>query len=239
MNADYKSCFRQLNEENKKLVRKIRLYLEGRYLNEVAQSELLGDIAGMALECQKRGESFRDAIGNDYESFCKELVRNSPRRSVAEGAFLILFWILAVMGAIVPVLWLWGVIAPALGLQSLVMIDTTILQAPSTYVLKYLIFSVLAVCGWFFAFRLSYKSRTGVLAVYLTILFLGFFVFNLFTNWIVDPYVWRISVPVWILVFLILVGFSLVAKRLVALTVAYQRRRKEEKEKTTVERGTK
>ncbi len=237
MNAEYKSCFRQLNEENKKLVRKIRLYLEGRYLNEVAQSELLGDIAGMALECQKRGESFLDAIGNDYKSFCKELVKNSPRRSAAEGVFLILAWIFAVMGALLPALWLWAVIG---GEWSAPGFNGAVLEAPAVYILKYLIFSAAAVCGWFFAFRLSHKSRTGVLLVYLAILFFGFFIFNIFTHWMPQSPVWRISILVWIAVFGLLVGFALIAKRLAALTVAYQRQRKEGREnKKTFERKEK
>ncbi len=226
MNGEYKSCYKQLNEENKRLLKKICLYVESRYLNEVAENELLVDIAGMALESQKRGESFRDVIGNDYESFCKELTKNSPRRSKVEGCFLILAWVLAVMGAMLPLLSLWEWIAPHLSPAHMV---DGVLMTPAAHLLKYLVFSAAAVCGWFFAFRYNHKTQTGVIVVYLSVLFFGFFVFNIFTHWMPESPVWSISAPLWILVFAVLVGTSLLAKRVAALTVAYQQQRREKK----------
>ena len=226
MNGEYKSCYRQLNEENKKLMRKICLYVESRYLNEVARDELLVDIAGMALESQKRGESFREAIGNDYESFCKELTKNSPRRSVVEGAFLILAWVLAAMGAILPLLCVWEWIAPV---WSPAFFSQGVAMMPAAHLLKYLVFCAAAVCGWFFAFRYNHKTQTGVILVYLSVLFFGFFAFNIFTHWIPESPIWAISLPVWMLTFAVLVGTSLLAKRVAALTVAYQQHRREKK----------
>ena len=233
MNGEYKSCYRQLNEENRKLLKKIRLYLQSRYLSEVAEDELLVDIAGMALESQKRGESFREAIGNDYESFCKELAKNSPRRSKVEGAFLILAWVLAVMGAVLPLLCLWEWIAFFISPARL---DGVVLITPAAHLLKYLVFSAVAVCGWFFAFRYNHKTQTGVILVYLSVLFFGFFVFNIFSQWMPQSPVWAISAPLWMVVFAILVGTVLLAKRLAALTVAYQQQRKEKKKTLKGER---
>lgn len=228
MNGEYKSCYKQLNEENRKLLRKICLYVESRYLNEVARDELMVDIAGMALESQKRGESFHDVIGNDYEAFCRELTINAPRCSKVEGAFLILSWVAAVMGAILPLLCLWEWMASGISPASL---QGAVLVTPAAHLLKYLVFTAMAVCGWFFAFRYNHKTQTGVILVYLSVLFFGFFVFNIFAQWMPQSPIWEISLPLWVVIFAILVGCLMLAKRLTAMTLAYQQHRRENNSK--------
>ena len=101
MKSEYKSCLAQLDPENKKLLRKIKLYVDSRHLSRVAKEDLMGDIAGMALESQKRGESFSESIG-DHEIFCRELVKNSPRATVAEEIFRILTFVFLFAALMAP-----------------------------------------------------------------------------------------------------------------------------------------
>ena len=223
MKSEYKICLRQLNRENRRLVKKIRWYLDSRYLNGVARQELLGDIAGMALESQKRGEDFYSAIGNDYETFCKELAKNSPRLSPSESLMWMLSWLVAAVGAVLPLMalieWLFPRLTPAA-------LEGVVLTAPAAYFLKYLLFVGVAVASWFLAFRLTYKSRTLVPLIYVGLMLMCLIGFELFSLWLPESPLWPISLVLWCLIFITLTTVCLVGKRLAALTVAYQQRRR-------------
>lgn len=225
MNSEYKSCLKQLNDENKKLVKKIALYIESRNLNGVAGEELLGDIAGMALECQKRNESFSEQIG-DYQDFARALVKNSPRRNAAETLFWIFAWIVGAVGAIVPLLWITEFITPDFtpaknnGLEFI---------APIAYIIKYTVFVGGAMLGWFAAFRLSYRSRTAVMSIYIAILIFSFAVFSVSTSLIPSSPSCTVNILLWCVILTLAVFVCLLAKHLTALTVAYNRARKQRK----------
>ena len=225
MKSEYKICLRQLNRENRRLVKKIRWYIDSRHLNGVARQELLGDIAGMALESQKRGEDFYSAIGNDYETFCKELAKNSPRLSPSESLLWMLSWLVAAVGAVLPLMalteWLFPGLTPAA-------LEGVVLTAPAAYFLKYLVFVGVAVASWFLAFRLTYKSRTLVPLIYVGLMLICLISFELFALWLPESPLWRISLVLWCLIFVALSAVCLVGKHLAALTVAYQQRRREE-----------
>lgn len=225
MNNEYKSCIRQLNAENKKLVKKIALYIESRNLNGVAREELLGDIAGMALECQKRNESFSEQIG-DYQDFARALVKNSPRRNAAETAFWVLAWIVGAVGAIVPLLWLAEFIIPELSPARNSGFDFI---APLAYILKYTVFVGGAMLGWFVAFRLTYRSKAAVMSIYIAILIFSFAVFSLSTRLMPESPDCPVSIILWCLIFILAVFVCLMSKHITALTVAYNRARKQRK----------
>ncbi len=223
MKSDYKACLRQLDPENKKLLKKIKLYVDSRYLNRVARSDLLGDIAGMALEAQKRGENFSDTIGTDYEIFCRELVKNSPRNTVGEDAFSILSFVFLFAGIIVPVIW--GV-CTIFGVGERVSAEGAMLTLPNAMLFKYVILTAAGVLGWFLAYSQMYRSGVGVAVIYVSTLIVCFAGFDVFTGLIPNSPQWTVNVFWWALAFGALSLACLAVNRLIGITIAYRQQKK-------------
>jgi len=221
MKSEYKSCLAQLDPENKKLLRKIKLYVDSRHLSRVAKEDLMGDIAGMALESQKRGESFSESIG-DHEIFCRELVKNSPRATVAEEIFRILTFVFLFAALLAPFIYALDAVFDLSGITT----AGAVLSVPNAMLLKYLCVVSIAVAGWFLAFRQLYRSIVAVCVTYAVTIIVGFAVFDVFTGLIPDAPVWEINLIWWFLCFGALFALSLTANRLTAITVAYQQQKK-------------
>ena len=222
MKSDYKSCLRQLDGENKKLLRKIKLYVDSRHLNRVARRDLLGDIAGMALEAQKRGENFSDTIGGDYEVFCRELVKNSPRNTVREDVFSSLTFIFLCIALIVPLIFGFSFLIES----DSVSVQGTSLTLPDAMLFKYVALTVGGVLGWFLAYSQMYRSSVGVAVIYVATLLFCIAVFDVFTGLIPNAPKWTVNVIWWALSFGGLSLLSLMMNRLISMTIAYRQQKK-------------
>ena len=222
MKSDYKTCLRQLDGENKKLLRKIKLYVDSRHLNRVARHDLLGDIAGMALEAQKRGENFSDTIGTDYEVFCRELVKNSPRNTLGEDVFSVLTFVFLCTGLIVPLIFAFSFVFEA----SSVAVDGALLTLPDAMLFKYVALTAAGVLGWFLAYSQMYRSSVGVAVIYVTTLLFCIGVFDVFTGMIPNAPKWTVNVIWWALSFGALSLLCLTVNRLISITIAYRQQKK-------------
>ena len=63
-----------LNERDRKLLRKISKYILTFSLNEYETEELRKELIGISMQAELRGESLEAAIGMDYEEFCNEMI---------------------------------------------------------------------------------------------------------------------------------------------------------------------
>lgn len=63
-----------LNERDRKLLRKISKYILTFSLNEYETEELRKELIGISMQAELRGESLEAAIGTDYEEFCNEMI---------------------------------------------------------------------------------------------------------------------------------------------------------------------
>jgi len=217
---------RKLNKENARLIMKMELYLESHYINEVSGEEILSDIVGMALECQERNESFLTAIGGDSEAFCRELIRNSPRQSRFERILNILRWLFFFSALLMPGLVLVEAIFSKLSPASL---DGFLFTAPLSFLLKYYVFLIVLVAGWFVVRLCTYKPMKYVFGTYFAVFMLFFLFTEAVLSFVVGSQNVTVSYPIVTLAFAILTVLCDMGRRLTAFTIAYHKRKKESK----------
>ncbi len=227
-NRELKTAASRLSAENRREIRRMAVYLQAHYLNEVAYEETMSDLVGMALECQQRGEPFSSAIGTDYREFCRALIQNIPRQTPIERVLDSVQYIWYALAAVVPILYL---VKLAFGNMSPAVIDGLRLTAPVPFVLKYCTVAMTLVIGLVLMRLAAYRSRKLVVTVYLAAVVFVFVAMDLLSGTFVTGYGYKITIllPVWLLIFGGLLLLCKVGKRLAAMTVAYTNRKKEEK----------
>ncbi len=229
MNKELAASIKKLNKENRRILLKMEHYMETRSINEIACEEILSDIVGMALEYQERGEPFSSAIGSDYESFCRELVRNSPRQSIFERILILLRWLFLYGMLILPVLYLVERIVPGFTPAE---IRGGIYSVPAVFLTKYFTLLIILVVGWFFVKMYTYKPMKYVIGTYITVFMLFFLFSNELLTLILGDLPVTVNIFWWVLG---LGGATLLcdlARRLAAMTVAYQKKKSEKKEES-------
>lgn len=220
MKKEHKVSYKTLTKENRKIIMKIEHYLETRYINEVAGEEILSDIVGMALECQERGDSFSDMIGNDHESFCRELVKNSPKKHVHERVLSVLHWTLLFGLLLFPGLFLVELACSNLFPGS---ISYFIYHIPLSYLLKYYILMFVLVAGWFFVRMNTYKPTKYVFGTYFAAFMLMFIFSDSILSFIVGTKYVDIHVLAWAAILGTLLLICDLVSRVIAVTIAYKR----------------
>ncbi len=226
MDKELNLSVKKLNPENKRIILKMEQYLESRYINEIAREDILLDIVGMALECQERGQSFYEAIGGDSEGFCRELVANAPKQSWVERILTVTHWLLLFLMILFPAQYILRMIFTKYAPGS---IDGLIYSVPLRYLLKYVILTVVLTVGWFCARLYTYKPIKYVIGTYFAVFMLFFLGLDFFLDIIVRETAISISIIVWIIIFAVLLVLCDVAKRLNAMTVAYKKRKNQDK----------
>ena len=94
-----------LSPESQSAMTDIVVYLRGRDLSQYHQEEVRRDIQEMVLEAEGRGEDMKTVIGEDYKTFCDEIVSAFPPRSKKEKVLEQLDILLSAWG-ILMVIWL-------------------------------------------------------------------------------------------------------------------------------------
>lgn len=221
MNKEFAAILKQLSKEDRKIIKKMQHYFETCYLNEVVFEDMMCDIAGMALECQTRGESFSEYIGTDYKTFCRSLAGNAKKQTFPERIFDVLRWMIYFDGIIIPFLYVLyaiiGFTAPKL--------DGLVLTAPVAQLFMYFSVSTLLVLGWFLVKRFTYYSQTVVFAIYMAAVISVFLVTDFFgTMWFGDMTV-SVSIIIWGVVIFALLTICYLAKRLIAMSNVYSRKK--------------
>lgn len=225
MSSELKKATGQLSKENRRILRKMRHYLEACYLNEVVFEETMSDLVGMALESQQRGEALDAVIGMDYRDFCRELARNAQKQSWLERILNVLLWLM----------WCGLLIVPALYVVSLSRIFHTaygengVLNAPIPFVLKYFAVSAVIIVGWFMLRRFTYFSQTLVMSVYVCVVMAIYILMDVFAIRFLGSWIVHISLLRWIAVFAFLILLCHGVKRLTALTIAYRNQKKKKR----------
>jgi len=218
----------KLNKENRRTILKIEQYMESRYINEIACEEILSDIVGMALECQQRNESFLEAIGGDLELFCRELVRNSPRQSRMERVLDVLRWFILFALFLLPGLFVIELVFPTLSPADVDLLEYTV---PLTFLLKYLILTVVLVYGWFLVRMFTHKPFKYVISTYFAVFMLFFLGTDAVLAFFLSDAVVTIHLIVWIVSFAVAVLLCDLSRRMLAMTIAYRKRKRESKDK--------
>ena len=224
--TDLKVTMASLTPENRRILRRMARYLDSYSLNQVAYEELMNDLAGMALECQERQQSFSEAVGMDEVAFCQELVANCPRETVGERLIGLLLWILAWGAAVVPAMAVLEWIFPWMSGE----MNGAIYTVPVPYLSKYCVSALLIAVGIYFLKRNIYRSKYAVGVAYGAVFLLVFITVSEVTSRMVNGLTVDISLVVWLLVFAVLILLCYVAKRCVAMTVAYQQKRRQLRE---------
>lgn len=224
MDKELSASMKRLNKDNRRLILKMEQYIESRCINEIACEDILADIVGMALEYQKRGESFYDAIGGDFEGFCKELVRNSPKQSLIERILNILRWLMLFGMLVMPGLYLIELIFPKYSPSE---VHGIMFSSPTSFVLKYYGLMFILVIGWFFVKMYTYKPMKYVMGTYIAVIMLFFMFADGIVNFFVKPQNIRLNIILFIVILGILLILCDLIKRLVAITIAYKKSKKD------------
>lgn len=224
MDKELSSAMKKLDKENRRIIMKMETYLESHYVNEVSCEDILSDIVGMALECQERKESFLSAIGGDSESFCRELIRNTPRQSVWERIANVLRWLFFFGAFLLPGMFLVEILFDKLSPAE---IDGLVYTVRLSFILKYYVFMFVLVVGWFIVRMCAYKPMKYVFGTYLSV-FMLFFLFTeaALTYFVGDRQV-SLNVLLVITVFAVLTLLCDLIRRLAAITIAYRNKKKE------------
>ena len=222
MDQELASSIKKLNKENRHIILKIEQYLESRYINEVAGEEILSDIVGMALECQERNESFSNAIGGDSEAFCRELIRNSPRQSVFERILNVIHWLLLFSLILMPILFLVKLFFPDYSPAEISGLKFTVRLS---YIFKYHIFMIVLVLGWFFVRLNTYRPMKYVIGIYIAVFMLFFLFTDAILTFFLHDQIVSFSILIYTLILAVLLVVCDLARRLFAMTVAYQKKK--------------
>lgn len=93
-----------LSQESQAVMTDLVVYLRGQNISLYHQEEVRRDIQEMVLEAENRGESIAQVIGEDYQSFCDEIVAALPPRTRKERVLDALETLLPAI-AILAALW--------------------------------------------------------------------------------------------------------------------------------------
>lgn len=74
----------QISAENNEAMTDLVCYLRGANISEYNQEVVRQDLLSMVLAAQSRGEDIKTVIGEDYQSFCDEVIAALPPRSLFE-----------------------------------------------------------------------------------------------------------------------------------------------------------
>lgn len=69
---------KQLDKETDKILTDIIVYIRGANITEYNQELVRRDITNMLIDGQNRGQSVSDVIGDDYKTFCDEVIAEMP-----------------------------------------------------------------------------------------------------------------------------------------------------------------
>ena len=220
---DLHVAFSQLNAENRRTLRRMTRYLDSYSLNEVKQEELLTDLAGMALEYQQREQDFSEAVGMDEVAFCHALVANCPRETWMERMLGVLRWMVAWIGCVLPVMYVLEWVFPWMS----GVIENGFYFVPLPFLCKYCAAVISVAAGIYLFKRLTYFPRSMVWT-WFVVAFLTVFIT---VSEVAARFMQAITVPFSLVLWLIWFGsvFALlhIAKRCVALTVAYRQKKQE------------
>ena len=73
-----------LSQESQAVMTDLVVYLRGQNISMYHQEEVRWDIQEMVLEAENRGETIAQVIGEDYQTFCDEIVAALPPRTWKE-----------------------------------------------------------------------------------------------------------------------------------------------------------
>ncbi len=218
MNKEYCALLKKLSKDNKRTIEKMRHYLETCYINEVVFEDMMCDLAGMALECEERGERFEDSIGMDYKTFCRSLAENAKKQTFAERFFDVLRWIIYFDGIIIPLLYIlysiFGFTKPSL--------DGLVLRAPAGQLLMYFSVATFTVLGYFIAKRFTYHAQTLVISSYLAAVILVFLLTDFLGDFFFSEKTISVSIISWGIIICVLLLICCLARRLIATNIAYK-----------------
>ena len=95
----------QLTPENQKILVDIVAYLRGSSASTYQQELVHRDILDMLQEGEARGQTAPQVIGEDYQTFCDEILAELPRRSARERTIYGLS-VVSLSAAVLVVIWL-------------------------------------------------------------------------------------------------------------------------------------
>lgn len=93
-----------LSQESQDVMTDLVVYLRGQNISLYHQEEVRWDIQEMVLEAENRGETIAQVIGEDYQTFCDEIVAALPPRTWKERVLDALETLLPAI-AILAALW--------------------------------------------------------------------------------------------------------------------------------------
>ena len=226
MNSDFRAAVAQLTPQNRRALRRMARYINSYSLNEVAYEELMSDLVGMALECQERRQPFSEAVGMDEAAFCHELVANCPRRTRAERVFGLLLFLTAWVAAILPAMYLLEFVFPWMPGEC----DGLLYIAPASFICKYFATVLMLSTGLYFWKRITYRSKSVAGALFVLSFLLVFITVSEVAPLVVGGTLWHIHMIVWAIACVALMLLFYAARRCVAMTMAYQRKKQELRE---------
>ena len=223
MKKERKITSKTLFRENRRIILKIEHYLETRGINDIAGEEIISDIVGMALECQERGDSFSEMIGDDHEAFCKELIKNSPRQKLYEKILRVIQWFLLFAMLLMPVLYFIELVFP---LQSPADIKCLTYTVKLSFVLKYYMLLTVLTFGTFFIRMYTYKPTKYVIGTYLAAVMAAFLFADSVLDFMVGQMLFNVNILMWIMCICVLLIMCYLTRRVIAMSIAYKQGKK-------------
>lgn len=91
---------KKVNSENNVALTDIICYLRGANISEYDQEVIRQDLLEMVLSAQERGENIKTVIGDDYKTFCDDIIASLPQKTTKQKILYsvdIVCWSLSVL----------------------------------------------------------------------------------------------------------------------------------------------
>lgn len=75
---------KKVNAENEEALTNIVCYLRGANISEYNQEVIRQDLLEMVLSAQERGDNIKTVIGNDYRTFCDDIITSLPQKTTKQ-----------------------------------------------------------------------------------------------------------------------------------------------------------
>lgn len=129
LNQSNNELDKQINAENQEAFIDIICYLRGANISEYYQEVVRHDLLEMIISAQKRGETIQAVIGEDYKTFCDDIIISLPQKTAKEK-FIEFFDILCCC------LFILGTIHIVLANETITLIRNIITKKPLSFVIS-------------------------------------------------------------------------------------------------------
>lgn len=148
---------KKLSPENNAIITDMVCYLRSSNLCDFDLENIRKELTGIVLEAQLRGEDFNMVIGEDYRTFCDELMANGRQKTTSDNVLEMVYILISGVG----VLYLIEIVFSS-GLKQLIQSGQYMLPITTGFLISALLICVMAFSVYYYVTKKSFDlSQRG------------------------------------------------------------------------------